>query len=271
MDTRTVTRTWALATVLAAVPLAAACGGADHGGSPGDDGLRAAGAQPAPALSSSRGTQLVITTDNGVRLRPADGHRVVTDRHIRAHWSHQDRTWVLDLSCPADDKGDGDSGNDDSDGRPCPRMPEVDIPAGTSVSVSARNAGIDVAGVSAALELATVNGDVTVTRSGDRAGTARLTTRNGSIRADTLRAAGLHAETVNGDVVLGCATSPSHVTAATTNGSVHVTVPHDSPAYRVGASTDNGHPSTGLPTAGAAAGRTMTLSTVNGDVTATRE
>ncbi|MET7698227.1 DUF4097 family beta strand repeat-containing protein [Streptomyces sp. NPDC005485] len=267
MDTRSVTRAWALAAALAALPLAGACGGADHGGNGSNgsngDGLRAAGAEPAP----SRGTRLVITTDNGVRLRPADGDRVVADRHIRTHWSHQDRTWVLDLSCRTDDKGKSDG---DGDGRPCPRMPEVDIPAGTSVSVSARNAGIDVAGVSAALELATVNGDVTVTRSGDGARAARLTTRNGSIRADTLRSAGLHAETVNGDVVLGCATSPDRVTAATTNGSVRVTVPHDSPAYRVRATTDNGRASTDVRTS-EAVHRTMTLSTVNGDVTAIRE
>ncbi|GAA5700895.1 hypothetical protein SM007_36695 [Streptomyces avermitilis] len=253
MDTTRSTHKRRLAALLAAVPLMAACG-SDHGT---DSGLRTAGARP----MASRGTQLVITTDNGVRLRPADGDRVTADRHIRGRWTHQGDTWVLSLSCPA--------GTDS--GRPCPRMPEVDVPAGSSVSVSARNAGIDVAGVSATLDLATVNGDVTVTRSGERDGTVRLASRNGSVRAQALRAARLHAETVNGDVVLGCAGSPQHVSAATTNGSVRVTVPQDAPAYRVSARTDNGRPTVSVPTAGPAEDRGMTLTTVNGDVTALHE
>ncbi|MEU1455882.1 DUF4097 family beta strand repeat-containing protein [Streptomyces avermitilis] len=253
MDTTRSTHKWRLAALLAAVPLVAACG-SGHGT---DTDLRTAGAQP----MTSRGSQLVITTDNGVRLRPADGDRVTADRHIRGRWTHQGDTWVLSLSCPA--RTDGD--------RECPRMPEVDVPAGSSVSVSARNAGIDVAGVSATLDLATVNGDVTVTRSGERDGTVRLATRNGSVRAESLRAVRLHAETVNGDVVLGCAGSPHHVSASTTNGSVRVTVPHDAPAYRVSARTDNGRPTVSVPTAGPAADRGMTLTTVNGDVTALHE
>ncbi|MEU2583964.1 hypothetical protein ABZ612_13525 [Streptomyces avermitilis] len=253
MDTTLSTHRRRLATLLAAVPLVAACG-SGHGT---DTDLRTAGAQP----MTSGGSQLVITTDNGVRLRPADGDRVTADRHIRGRWTPQGDTWVLSLSCPA--RTDGD--------RECPRMPEVDVPAGSSVSVSARNAGIDVAGVSATLDLATVNGDATVTRSGERDGTVRLATRNGSVRAESLRAVRLHAETVNGGVVLGCAGSPHHVSASTTNGSVRVTVPHDAPAYRVAARTDNGRPTVSVPAAGPAADRGMTLTTVNGDVTALHE
>ncbi|MEU9368561.1 DUF4097 family beta strand repeat-containing protein [Streptomyces avermitilis] len=255
MDTTRWTHKRRLAALLAAVPLVAACG-SGHGT---DTGLRATGAQP----MASRGTQLVITTDNGVRLSPADGDRVTADRHIRSRWTHQGDTWVLRLSCPARTDGDGQ----------CPRMPEVDVPAGSSVSVSvsARNAGIEVAGVSATLDLASVNGDVTVTRSGERDGTVRLATRNGSVRAESLRAARLYAETVNGDVVLGCAGSPRDVSASTTNGSVRVTVPHDAPAYRVSATTGNGRPTVSVPTAGPAEDRGMTLTTVNGDVTALHE
>ncbi|MFD7713411.1 DUF4097 family beta strand repeat-containing protein [Streptomyces sp. NPDC059785] len=248
---RTRTRTRRLAAALAVLPLAAACGGHDAD-------ARALPADAPPELSAA--AHLVITTDNGVRLRPSDDDQVVTDRHVHADWSHRDGTWVLDLSC-----ADGDFG------RACPRMPEVDVPEGASVSVSARNAGIDVAGVPGALDLTTVNGDVTVTHSGERTGRARLVTRNGSVRVGELRAARLHAETVNGDVDLGCATSPASVTGSTTNGSVRVTVPHDSPAYRVTARTDNGSPSTRLPTAGADDDHSMRLTTVNGDVAAARE
>ncbi|MEU1040624.1 DUF4097 family beta strand repeat-containing protein [Streptomyces sp. NPDC005907] len=211
-----------------------------------------------PALT--RGAHLVITTENGVRLRPADGDTVGVDRRVRGHWSHRDDTWVLDLSCPADDDHH----------RECPRMPEIDVPAHTPVNVTARNAGIDVAGISAGLDLTTVNGDVSVSRSGARGAEVRLATRNGSVRAQTLRAGRLHADTVNGDAVIDCGTSPSSATAVTTNGSVRVTLPHDAPAYRVSATTDNGRPSVTVPTDGAAHGRSLKLSTVNGDVTAAR-
>lgn len=81
----------------------------------------------------------------------------------------------------------------------------------------------------------------------------------------------LHAETVNGDVTLGGISSPSRPTAATTDGSVRVVLPHDAPAYDVDASTRNGRTSVGVPAAADADEHGMTLTTVNGDVTATRD
>ncbi|MER6784068.1 DUF4097 family beta strand repeat-containing protein [Streptomyces sp. NPDC000658] len=137
-----------------------------------------------------------------------------------------------------------------------------------SVTVSARNAGVDVAGLAAALDVTTVNGDVTMTRSGRDEAPLRLATRNGSVRATALDAGRLHATTTNGDVTLACATAPSDVTAATTNGSVGVTVPHGSPAYRVTADTDNGRATVGVPTTDDREVPVMTLTTVNGDVDA---
>ncbi|MFI6120530.1 DUF4097 family beta strand repeat-containing protein [Streptomyces sp. NPDC051064] len=252
MDITAFTHRRRRASLLAVVPLLAACGG--------DPGARPEGAPPA----LGRGTHLVITTDNGVRLRPADGDRAVTEARIGSRWSHRDDTWVLDLSCPRhEEHGDHEDG-------PCPRMPAVGIPAGVPVTVTARNAGIDVAGVATALDLATVNGDVTAVRSGLDDATVRLTTRNGSVRAGTLSSARLHAETVNGDVTLDSATSPSRLDAATTNGSVRVALPHDAPAYVVDATTRNGRASVAFPSATERNGHDMTLATVNGDVTATR-
>ncbi|MFJ8747913.1 DUF4097 family beta strand repeat-containing protein [Streptomyces sp. NPDC102441] len=247
------------ASLLAVVPLLAACGG--------DPGAGPEGAPPA----LGRGTHLVITTDNGVRLRPADEDRVVTGARIDSRWSHRDDNWVLDLSCPRHEEHEeyGDRG-DHEDG-PCPRMPSVGIPAGVSVTVTARNAGIDVAGVATALDLTTVNGDVTVARSGLSDATVRLVTRNGSVRAGTLRSSHLHAETVNGDVALGSTTSPTRLGALTTNGSVRVALPHDAPAYTVEATTRNGRTSVAVPSATERNGHDMTLATVNGDVTATRD
>ncbi|MFF4014715.1 DUF4097 family beta strand repeat-containing protein [Streptomyces sp. NPDC001843] len=241
------------AALLAVVLAAAACSGGGHGD-------HRVGGRPLAALPGGSGAaRLVITTDNGLRLRPADGPAADVDRRVDRHWTHQGDTWVLDLSCPAHgDRADR-----------CPRLPEVDVPAGTAVTVSARDAGIDAAGVSGALDLTTVNGDVTVTRSGRDGATVRLATRNGSVRATALDAGRLRAGTVNGDVDLDCATAPATVTAATTNGSVRVGVSHGAPAYRITARAANGRPSVTVPTASAAGGHRMSLTTVNGDVTAT--
>ncbi|MEU6549348.1 DUF4097 family beta strand repeat-containing protein [Streptomyces sp. NPDC046915] len=236
------------AVLLAVLLTATGCGGGGH-----------KDARPLAALPGGPATaRLVITTDNGLRLRPADGDAAGVDRRVDHRWSHRGDTWVLDLSCPE---------HGDRAGR-CPPLPEVDVPAGTAVTVSARNAGIDAAGVSGALDLTTVNGDVTLTRSGRDGAAVRLATRNGSVRATALGAKRLRAGTVNGDLDLDCATAPDTVTAVTTNGSVRVSVPHDAPAYRVTATTANGRPSVTIPTASASGDRRMTLTTVNGDVTA---
>lgn len=265
-----------LAPLLVVFPLLAACGGHD-----GDFRTRP-DAVTAPDLGGD--ARLVITTENGVRLRPADGKRAVTDPQVAARWSHRGDSWVLDLSCrdadgDGDDRdGDGDRRGDPDDrdgdgdrGGACPRMPVVDVPAVASVTVTARNAGIDVAQVASPLDLTTVNGDVTVVRSGRDGATVRLTTRNGSVRAEDLRSGRLNAGTVNGDVTLASATAPSPLTAATTNGSLRVSLPHTAPAYRTAATTRNGTTSVTLPTTADATGPTLTLTTVNGDATATRD
>jgi hypothetical protein len=251
MKTTAARRVLVLTVALTVLPLGAACG--DHGGDRAAD--------PASAGAAARevsGKRLVITTDNGMRLRPADGHRVTVDRRADAVRSHHDRTWTLDLSCSDRTRDAG----------PCPRMPYVYVPGGLDVVVSARNAGVDVAGLDGSLDVTTVNGDVTVTRSGHDDAAVRLVTRNGSVRATALDAGRLRARTTNGDVTLACATAPSSITAATTNGSVDVTVPHHAPPYRVTTGTDNGRATVAVPTRGAPHGRTMTLATVNGDVEA---
>ncbi|MFI5662365.1 DUF4097 family beta strand repeat-containing protein [Streptomyces sp. NPDC051684] len=229
----------ALGMAVGLLPLAAACDGGEHAESGGQ-------------LTRGHVTRLLVTTDNGLRLRPTDGERVTVDRRVDHHWSRRDGTRVLDLSCAGQ----------------CPRMPEVDVPKGTAVTVVGRNAGIDAAGVPGPLNLSTVNGDVTVTGSGRTDATLRLTTRNGSVRATGLRASAVNATTVNGDVTLDCATAPRRVTAATTNGSVDTLLPHDAPAYRVTATTDHGRPTVAVATSGAPEDRVLRLTTVNGDVRA---
>ncbi|MEU1350959.1 DUF4097 family beta strand repeat-containing protein [Streptomyces sp. NPDC005795] len=257
MNLTTFTHRSRWAALLAAVPFLAACGG--------DPG---AGLDGAPS-DLGRGSHLVITTDNGVRLRPAEGDGAVIEARIDSRWSHRDDTWVLDLSCPGDEEPAPDEQGDHEDGQ-CPRMPVVGIPVGVPVTVTARNAGIDVVGVETALDLTTVNGDVTVARSGLDDATVRLVTHNGSVRAGTLSSARLHAETVNGDVTLGSTTSPARLDAATTNGSVRVSLPRDAPEYAADATTRNGRTAVAFPFAMERNGHNMTLTTVNGDVTATR-
>lgn len=245
-------RSTSLVAMLALLPLTGACG--DGGGGAGAHG-------PQSLRGAASPEQLVIATDNGLRLRPADGDQVTVDDRVDEHWSHHGDVWTLDLTCADRAAGDGD----------CPRMPYVEIPDGTRVTATARNAGVDVTGVVAALDVTTVNGDVTLTRSGRDGADVRLSTRNGSVRATAVDARRLHAATTNGDVVLGCAAVPSGVTATSVNGSVDVTVPHDSPAYRVAASTDNGRATVAVPVRDADRDHTMTLSTVNGDVGARRD
>ncbi|WP_257041569.1 DUF4097 family beta strand repeat-containing protein [Streptomyces sp. TLI_55] len=235
--------------LLLALPFAGSCDNGDTGTSRADNALRAA----------ASGDEVLISTDNGLRLRPADGDRITVDDRIDGHWSHHGDRWTLDLDCA------------DHDGHGCPRMPYVKIPDGAKVTVTARNAGVDVVDVAAALDVTTVNGDVTVTHSGQEHAPLRLSTRNGSVRATSLEAGRLHASTVNGDVVLQCAAAPSGVTARTVNGSVDVTVPRDAPAYRVAMSTDNGRTATDVHAPDADRNRLMTLTTTNGDVTARQD
>lgn len=203
------------------------------------------------------GARLVVSTDDGVRLRPAAGPHVAWDAGVTARWSRHGGTWVLDLACPATEPA----------GRSCPRMPTVLVPAGADVTVSARDAGIDAGGLTGTLDLSTVNGDVTLERTGGAHAALTLATRNGSIRTTGAEAARVGATTVNGDVVLDCGNAPTTVDASTTNGSVALTVPPGSAPYAVHTATGNGHPRVTLPTA-TGGPRVLTLRTVNGDVTA---
>lgn len=235
--------------LLLALPFAGSCDDGGTDASRADNALRAA----------ASGDEVLISTDNGLRLRPADGDHITVDDRIDGHWSHHGDRWTLDLDCA------------DHDAHGCPRMPYVQIPDGAKVTVTARNAGVDAVDVAAALDVTTVNGDVTVTHSGQEHAPLRLSTRNGSVRATGLEAGRLHASTVNGDVVMQCATAPAGVTGRTVNGSVDVTVPRDAPSYRVTMTTDNGRTTTDVHAQGADRNRLMTLTTVNGDVTARRD
>ncbi|MEV4963983.1 hypothetical protein AB0886_23395 [Streptomyces sp. NPDC024062] len=224
MSSGTFTHGRRLAALLMAAPLLGACGGGDPGGR--------LDAGP-PELA--RGQRLVVTTEDGVRLRPSDDGRAVTDPRSVSRWSRREDTWTLDLSCR------------DHDER-CPRMPVIDVPAGVPISVTARNAGIEVTGLTAEMDLTTVDGDITVDRSGGDDATVRLVTRNGSVRASGLRSGELRAETVNGDVSLGSATSPTRLTVGGGDVPVDAAEGHAVPrVLRVGG---DGHRGPAVPCGG---------------------
>ncbi|WP_328901095.1 DUF4097 domain-containing protein [Streptomyces sp. NBC_00441] len=223
------------------------------------------------AASLAEGARLVITTQGGVRVVGTDGDRVTVDDSVLAHGddAHGDDgdgdTYTLDLPC---DEGDA---RDDRARDNCGGMPLVRVPAGVSLTVRARNAGIDVSDVRGGLSLSTVNGDVTVQDSGTKDARQHLVTRNGSVRATGLKGAGVEAETVNGDVDLGCATSPGTLSGVTRNGSARVTLPAGAPPYATDAHTVNGRSTSDVPVAERSDdAHRLTLRTVNGDTEARR-
>jgi hypothetical protein len=203
------------------------------------------------------GSRLVITTQGGVRVVGTDDDSVTVDDETLARLDGDGSTRTLDLPC---------DGSDDRARENCAGMPLVHVPTGVTLTVRARNAGIDVSGVRGALSLSTVNGDVTVQDSGTKGARQHLVTRNGSVRATGLEARGVGALTVNGDVDLLCTTAPDTLDGVTRNGSVRVTLPADAPPYDTDASTANGRSAVDIPAADTADHRhRLTLRTVNGD------
>ncbi|NYV74081.1 DUF4097 family beta strand repeat protein [Streptomyces sp. UH6] len=209
--------------------------------------------------SLADGSRLLVTTEGGVRIVGTDDESVRVDEATPARWDLDAATPTLDLLCDQGDKRTEDN---------CGGMRLVHVPAGITLTVRARNAGIEVDGVHGELTLSTVNGDVTVHDSGTEGASQHLVTRNGSVRASGLAADGVSAETVNGDVDLLCTTAPAALDGVTRNGSVRVTLPAGAPPYKTDASTVNGRTVVDVPapTAGSADHpRRLTLRTVNGD------
>lgn len=208
------------------------------------------------------GSRLVITTQGGVRVTGTDDDAVRVDDATLAHWDEGGTTRTLDLPCDEGDERARDN---------CGGMPLVRVPAGVTLTVRARNAGIDVSDVRGALNLSTVNGDVTVQDSGAKDARHHLVTRNGSVRVTGLSAGTVGAETVNGDVELLCTTSPRALDGVTRNGSVRVTLPAGAPPYATDTSTVNGRSTVDVPAARPGDSRhRLTLRTVNGDTEAHR-
>ncbi|MFD7921613.1 DUF4097 family beta strand repeat-containing protein [Streptomyces sp. NPDC059740] len=230
----------------------AGCAGTDSGTVPHGPPGASPGRRQLPA-----GGHLIVTTEGGVRLVGSAGHGVTVAGGTKADWSGEGATRTLDLPC----------GQADRDA--CSGVSVVHVPSDASVTVRARTAGVDVSDVHGSLDLTTVDGDVTVEDAGRSHGTDRLTTRNGSVRVVGLGGGRIEAQTVNGDVELACATSPTAVRGVTRNGSVRLALPATAPSYLTEATTVNGTATVEVPARGAD-GHRLTLRTVNGDVEAHR-
>ncbi|MGW1124270.1 DUF4097 family beta strand repeat-containing protein [Streptomyces sp. NPDC002526] len=211
------------------------------------------------AASLAEDARLVVTTQGGVRVVGTDGDRVTVDGSVLAHGDGGGDTYTLDLPC---DEGDA---RDDRARDNCGGMPLVRVPSGVTLTVRARNAGIDVSGVRGGLSLSTVNGDITVQDSGAKGAPQHLVTRNGSVRATGLRGLRIDAETVNGDVDVRCATAPDTLSGVTRNGSARVTLPPGTRPYATEAHTVNGRSTSDIPAAEHSDhAHRLTLRTVNG-------
>ncbi|MFJ6665229.1 DUF4097 family beta strand repeat-containing protein [Streptomyces sp. NPDC091383] len=246
---------WAGCALVPLLALTACDRGGDRAAVPGAVPSGRGGGFEKAALAD--GSRLVITTQGGVRVVGTDDGSVSVDGGTLARWDGDGGTHTLDLPC---DEGD-DRARDN-----CGGMPLVHVPSGVTLTVRARNAGIDVSDVRGELSLSTVNGDVTVQDSGTKGARQHLVTRNGSVRATGLAVREVGAETVNGDVDLLCTTSPDALDGVTRNGSVRVTLPASAPPYATDATTVNGRSTVDLPAADSTDHRhRLTLRTVNGD------
>ncbi|QKW25324.1 DUF4097 family beta strand repeat protein [Streptomyces seoulensis] len=135
----------------------------------------------------------------------------------------------------------------------------VDVPAGLPVTGTTSNGAIDLSGVGA-VQVGTSNGDVTVDGAD---GAVDLHTSNGRIKAKGLKGGGVKAKSSNGPVVIGTAAA-QNVWVRTSNAPVTVTAAAG--PYRVTAHTSNGSPHVSVPT-DPKARYALDLGTSTGDIT----
>jgi hypothetical protein len=142
----------------------------------------------------------------------------------------------------------------------------ITVPAGTDLRGRVSNGPITLQDVDGEVDLRSSNGPITLTRVSSPV--LSVATSNGSIEGTELTAPRLDVRTSNGRVQLGFSEPPDSVRARTSNGRIEVTLPSDSPAYAVTASTSNGSTSTNVRTDPGAAS-TLDLATSNGNISVT--
>lgn len=140
---------------------------------------------------------------------------------------------------------------------------EVHLPSETQISGSASNGRISLMSIDGLVDATTSNGAITVD---DVSSEVSVQTSNGSITGTQISSERLEASTSNGRIDLGFVSVPSFVAATTSNGSIEVVLPDESPPYAVTTSTSNGQVTTDIRTDPEAAD-TIETRTSNGDIT----
>lgn len=148
-------------------------------------------------------------------------------RELRVEMQQRDGGLVITTHYPKENRGGGSLldwlTSDDVDAEV---TYELTVPRTMNVDVSNTNGGIELTGVSGAIELDTTNGKIEVSRC---AGSLDASTTNGSIKAElTSIAKGqpLRFETTNGRIDVAVPSNVSaNVDASTTNGSINSDLP----------------------------------------------
>jgi hypothetical protein len=206
------------------------------------------------------GDRLVIDAEGGtVRITAGRPGVVEIDRHLRNDAYRkpkpverlQGATLLLRDGCPR-------SGVTIF----CEGRYDLRLPPDLDLKVVNHAGGVHTSGLVGPLDLRGDSAGVTVdgaTR------LLRLQTSNGTIGAVNLRSADVEATTSNSGVTLSFLVAPERVDAATSNASIHVTVPAGSGPYAVQPRTSNGGTRIEVRTDPAAT-RKLVLRTSNGDI-----
>lgn len=148
----------------------------------------------------------------------------------------------------------------------CSMTVTITLPESIPVTIAGLNGDVTATGLTGDLEIGTTNGSIDLDGS---AGDLELRTTNGSISVGDSESSTVVAVTVNGEITLEFADSPTDVQAAGTNGSITIEVPDAREAYAIDLGTVNGDTETVKVVNDPQADRSISAHTVNGSVTVT--
>ncbi len=139
----------------------------------------------------------------------------------------------------------------------------VSLPEDATVSGTTSNGALSITGISGSIDVETSNGAVSLDGT---SGETVVRTSNGAVSGNSIASARIEARTSNGRIEMAFSETPETVTLDTSNGSVEVILPSDSPAVALITDTSNGNVTIDVRTDPAAA-QTINIDTSNGDIT----
>lgn len=145
----------------------------------------------------------------------------------------------------------------------CRALISIEMPSDVEVSGSNSNGSITAESLDQPVSLTNSNGLVNVV---DLSGPVVLRTTNADLFALDMSSRMVDASTSNGRLQLEFAAAPRSILASSSNGTIDVYLPDDSPAYALDASTSNGEVIAEVRTDPSATD-SMVLETSNGDIT----